>query len=249
MVWAMCLRWALVLPLLLSGSSACGRGEGASSRGAAGASAIASARIDTRSGPRLVVSEALTGGAASTDVLPLVILLSGDEPPPALEERLRGLTARARLMTLPAATAASLDLGGDAERLGQTIARLAERRPSRGKPILLGAGRGGTVALALAARAPRTLAAVIVVGADFLPETVPPGPPPDAGKPPLRVYIHHGSRDEIVPVAKAGAASDELALRGLAAVLHLDPRAGHEISPHLQAELLARLGEEIRDLP
>lgn len=186
-------------------------------------------------------------GAVAVDAsaLTLCVVLEGLEQA-KLAPRFGDFADRLRMVVVELPPRADRGLAEEADQLAQTIARARDTRPTRGKPLLLGAGRGGTLALVLAAREPKTLGAVIVVGADWPAGVLPSGPAADAGSPPLRVYVHHGTRDEIVPVAAAGRSSDELALRGLAAVLQLDPRGGHEPTERLIADMRARLGEEAR---
>ena len=238
------LRVLAVLAALVS-LPACGRAERTTSATTASAPSAGADGLDPVSRAVSRATEILTAGAVAEDAVPLVVVLA-DEP--SFVGHFAQLSAPARLVSLASDAERGADLGREAEVLGRVVERLAAARPTRGKPLLLGSGQGGTLALALAARNPRGLGAVVVVGADLPRNALPAGPPPDVGTPPLRVYIHHGSRDEIVPVVRGGAASDELAIRGLAAVLHLDPRAGHELTPHLVAEMKARLAEEIRDI-
>lgn len=189
--------------------------------------------------------EGARAGAQQAGALPLCVVLEGQSPT-KVAPHFNDLSPSLRLVVIELPPHGDGDLSREADRIAQSIARARDQRPTLGKPILLGAGRGGTLAMMLAAQAPKTLGAVIVVGADWPAGLLPAGPVADAGSPPLRIYVHHGSLDEAVPVAAAGRSSDELALRGLAAVLQLDPRAGHEPSPRLLADMKARLGEEAR---
>jgi phospholipase/carboxylesterase len=137
-----------------------------------------------------------------------------------------------------AATAPLVDAWLDAElaRHGLTDRQLA----------LIGFSQGCMLALHLAPRRPRAMAAVVgfsgaLLGPERLAEQARSQPP---------VYLLHGDADEVVPVEALFAAVDGLQAAGLPVRWSLRPGLGHGIDPegiaYAAAFLAAAFGETAR---
>jgi predicted esterase len=179
-------------------------------------------------------------------MLPLLVVL-GDEtlPSATLARSLADLPTSSRTIALASGPISERGLGDAADALAATLVTLRAQWPTLGLPVVLGYGAGANVALALAARSPASVGGVVAIAGSLPEQAVPAAAPVARPGTPLRVYVLHGTRDDVVPAALGSAASDVLALRGLSAVLHLDPRAGHELSAHLLAEARARANDEL----
>jgi phospholipase/carboxylesterase len=132
-----------------------------------------------------------------------------------------------------------------ADRVSELIRDLVQRRPTDGKPILLGFSQGGMITFAIALRHPDQIRAAIPIGGWLAPELM-----PDASEarklPPI--YALHGALDRAVPFEEARATVRTLAEKGARAELIADPRAGHEISVVLRARLFGLLRAQLRPL-
>jgi phospholipase/carboxylesterase len=130
----------------------------------------------------------------------------------------------------------------DAAGIGRSaghLCRLVEREIERGIPagriLLAGFSQGGAVALHTALRYPQRLAGVLALST-YLPLADTVAGEMAAVQRGLPVFMGHGDRDEIVPLAVAARARDSL--RGL----------GCEVEWHAYAMAHAVCGEELTDL-
>jgi phospholipase/carboxylesterase len=112
------------------------------------------------------------------------------------------------------------------------VGEIVKRRPTRGKPIVLGFSQGGMITFALAARHPSLVGAAFPV-AGFLPP--PLDPPRGAALPPLVAF--HGAEDRVVPAQLARASVDRLRSLGVRAEIHVYDGLGHSISNELRGDL------------
>lgn len=230
------------------------RGEGGDTVAAAGAGALAP--VGGASAPPPVDLSAFTyversPPGAADEALPMVVAIHGlGDTPEHLGDALVSALGRRVRVVLPRGPKAHntgfswFELGNDSgvmiagiERATALVAAgvgdLAKRRPTRGRPIVLGFSQGGMLSFALAARHP-TLASACFPVAGFLPE--PLMPPPGAGPlPPLVAF--HGADDRLIPVALARASIERLKALGVSAEIHVYPGLGHWISPELQGDL------------
>ncbi|MCU0681970.1 MAG: alpha/beta fold hydrolase [Polyangiaceae bacterium] len=240
-----------------------GRGEGGSDT-VAGAGALAPVASVAPPVDRSAFTyvERQPPGAAD-EALPMVVAIHGlGDTPEHLGDALVSALGRRVRVVLPRGPKAHnggfswFDLGSDRgvmvagiERATALVAAgvgdLAKRRPTRGRPIVLGFSQGGMVSFALAARHP-TLASACFPVAGFLPD--PLMPPPGAGPlPPLVAF--HGADDRLIPVALARASIDRLKALGVSAEIHVYPGLGHSISPELKGDLKREIVRVLDALP
>lgn len=206
--------------------------------------------------------EVITGGAAPSAELPLVIALHGlGDRPDNFSALLSDLAAPARVV-LPRAhdpvdedgfswfpiRARSADVAGlsrgiaDAgDRLVPFIRELVATRPTRGKPVVTGFSQGGMLSFYLAVRHPELFAAAVPVGGwlppPLWPSKAPPGAPP--------IVALHGEADAAVKFGPTKEAVDHLRQLGFDVTLRAWPEVGHAIPPAIRRELHARITRAI----
>jgi phospholipase/carboxylesterase len=137
----------------------------------------------------------------------------------------------------PEALAAALAKAAD--RVAATIRDLQERRPTRGRPIVLGFSQGGMMSFALAVRHPDLFAAALPISG-WLPPALLPRVDVTA---PIPIRTLHGVNDRIVPFAPTASVAKQLERVGQPVELIPFPGVGHRITPPMKARLFSELRE------
>jgi phospholipase/carboxylesterase len=204
--------------------------------------------------------ERLTGGASSSERLPLIIGIHGYGGSPEHFGRVfTTLTVRARVI-LPHDI---LDTGGGhawfvepdpahpeppgagirlaADRIAAMIAELVRRRPTAGRPIVTGFSQGGMLSYALAALHPESVGAAFPVGG-LLPQPIwPTAWPVGQVRPPIHAF--HGDRDPRVPIEDDRATAGRLRELGLGVELTEYPGEVHTIPAEMRHDLVRTIEE------
>jgi phospholipase/carboxylesterase len=253
-------RRLAALALAVVALAGCPRGsaapEGASGGGAAGGKAATPAAVvegewQVRSGEaaglRYVERQ---GGGGPDEVLPMVVAVHGlGDTPEHLGDALVSALGRPVRVILPRGPKpygqgySWFDLGANEvmlagiERstglLAGGLGEIVKRRPTRGKPIVLGFSQGGMLSFALAAKHPALVGAAFPV-AGFLPTPLLPAP----GSGPLPpIVAFHGADDPLVPARAARESIERLKAGGARAEIHVYAGLAHQISPELRGDL------------
>jgi phospholipase/carboxylesterase len=109
--------------------------------------------------------------------------------------------------------------------------RLASAGVEWGRTVIGGFSMGAVMSYAVALGEDRPRPAGVLAMSGFVP-TVEGWEPHLEGRAGLRVLIHHGSRDPVIPV-ELGRRAAELLERGGLAVTYLESEAGHSVPPDL----------------
>jgi phospholipase/carboxylesterase len=207
--------------------------------------------------------EAVHGGAAANEALPMVILIHGlgDEPradwldlvPRDLRVRIimpQAPTALARGYSWfpyraggkqPAALAQQIRARAD--QLAEAIATLHDERPTIGLPIVVGFSQGGMLSFALGVHHPDRVALAIPISG-LLPEPAWPRQRANARTPLIRAL--HGTIDATVPIAQARRLVERLRQLGYDATLKEFPRVGHALTEDMRATVSQLIADGVR---
>ncbi len=198
--------------------------------------------------------EAVSGGARSSDVLPIVLVLHGrgDRPRPEgfvqRPERARWLLPYAPTRLGDGYSWFAYERADDPELAGRVGARAATlqrfihealaRYPSTApRVVVLGVSQGGMLAFALAAQHHDLVrAAVPVMG--MLPEALRP-----RGTHPVLVRAVHGTDDSVVPYAAGRMAVESLREQGYDVSLETIEGGTHQVDAAVQAALQRALAD------
>lgn len=191
--------------------------------------------------------EVVKGGAAPDARLPMVVFIHGlGDRPRDVWVRQAGRPMRVIMPQAPKAygrgfswfdyragdrdpEALASGIAAAAERLARSIALLARKRPTRGRPIVGGFSQGGMLSYALAIRHGQFLSAAFPVSG-MLPRPLWPrahASPADA----TPIHAFHGEADVVVPIAPARALVSHLDSLGYQVTLRSYPGLGHSVSP------------------
>jgi phospholipase/carboxylesterase len=207
--------------------------------------------------------EAVHGGAAASEQLPLVMLIHGlgDEPRADwLDLVPRDLRARIVMPRAPTpvdrgfswfpyhagsnrSEALVKHIAARAEQLANALATLRTQRPSLGLPIVAGFSQGGMLSFALAARHPEKLSLAIAISGT-LPAALWPDRPADARIPLIRAF--HGSADSTVPIAQTRRLVEQLRKLGYDIVLREYPQVGHKLTQDMRAAVSKLIADSLR---
>jgi phospholipase/carboxylesterase len=243
----------LALALLVTGGcNGCARSEGAR--------LVAAARHDEAAGIRFI--EVLTGGASTTETLPLVVVLHGRGGRPETIVQRTGLTSlpvRARLIAPygldPHGDGFTWFPGGtDEAALGEHVRRVSDRlaamideivrlRPTAGKPIVTGFSQGGMLSFSLAVLHPEAVRAAFPVSGVLLRPLWPSAWPAGTDKP--RIHAFHGTADDMLLIDWARPGVKRLAEIGLPVELTEYPGEGHTISSDTRRDLAQAITQEL----
>ena len=159
----------------------------------------------------------VTGGAASTDRLPMVIAVHGlGDRPESFARLFEGYPGKVRVIVPRAPTPYGrggtwfrlekppgpgmvADMRTSADALAQLIAVAQTRYPTQGKPIVTGFSQGGMLSYAMAVLHPKAIRGAVPI-AGLLPKALWPKAGPVA---PVRAL--HGTADNRVPYSAAEA--------------------------------------------
>ncbi len=212
--------------------------------------------------------EVVTGGAASTDPLPLVIAIHGlGDHPETFRLLLDDLPAKARVIfprgPMPhgsdgfswfdfhpddeqGAAALSEGITLAAERIAQLINSLAKVHAVPARVVVCGFSQGGILSFALAARHPELVAEAIPVSG-YLPTSMWPAERPKT-RPLPKVFALHGDNDALIPRESARWAVEALRSNGYDATLRSWPGVAHALSPEMRATLVASVDSAVETL-
>ena len=209
-------------------------------------------RQDNTIGLRYLVYE--TGGAGADDTLPMIVGLhySGAEPQ-VMVEYFDSLGIRARIvlprgpyarpegrswfpaelgvMGQAAQDAVAFDSAG---KLAEFIAAARERHRTRGKPVVTGVSYGGDMALLLALRHPRAVAAAFPVAARLLPSWIPAVNACKPHCPPIRAL--HGEDDATVAIGPTREGIGRLSMLGYDASLVPYSGVAHDFDARMERD-------------
>jgi phospholipase/carboxylesterase len=206
--------------------------------------------------------ELVTGGAAETAELPLVLALHGlGDDPASFGALFSGFEFPARIALVRAPNASGpgyswFELtGGDLEKYAAGIRRAADQlavvarqiahdRPTRGLPIVTGFSQGGALSFALAALHPNSIRAAFPVGGWLPRELQPDKAARDTARAPSVVALH-GEADTRVPVQAARDAVSALERAGYKAELVTFPGVGHGMPSDVRMQLHSLLAAEL----
>jgi phospholipase/carboxylesterase len=202
--------------------------------------------------------ELVTGNAAPSDALPMIVALHGlGDRPQSFIQVLAAFPGRARIIAMRApqpygdgfswfrlvdheidSDAAATAIGAAADQLAPAIAAVAHERPTVGLPIVTGFSQGGALSFAIAARHPDQIAAAFPLSG-----WLPPGLAPAAASPSARppVFAFHGTADERVPFADGKGTVARLVAAGYHAELRELPGMGHTVGSAERTELYRRI--------
>jgi phospholipase/carboxylesterase len=202
--------------------------------------------------------EMITGGANTSETLPMIVAIHGlGDRPEALRMLFDGFESRARVI-LPRAPSVWGDghswfevdprRGADSVRaealasaeslLAAHLAAWTRTRPTIGKPIVTGFSQGGMLSFLLAVRHPELIDRAYPLGG-WLPESL--WPPPERARAIAPILAFHGAEDRVVPHAATAAMVAAWKQRGLRVDLISEPGVAHFVSRKMHASLLTEL--------
>jgi phospholipase/carboxylesterase len=198
--------------------------------------------------------ERCLGPCAKDAAVPLAILIHGlgDRPRPDWLPSAANIETPVRLIMPQAPTpfyqgfawfpyrirgnnpvALARGIAGAADHLARAIAELAARRPTIGRPFVMGFSQGGMLSYQLALHHPEVVELSLPMSG-MLPESLWPAAKPAGTRFP-RIFALHGDADEIVPVAPARALVARLRTLGYEAELREYEGVEHHITPAMEA--------------
>jgi len=202
--------------------------------------------------------ELLTGDAAATDELPMVIAIHGlGDRPENFAGLLQGLAQPARVI-LPAGLKPSDDgfswfdvrarsrdvdalakgIGDASDTLAAFIDTVSAERPTLGKPIVTGFSQGGMLSFAIAAGHPESVSAAFPVSGWLPPPLWPEAGPKGA---PTPVVALHGDADNAVLIEPTRLAVARLQELGYSVELREYPEVRHQITAEMRGVLWSLL--------
>ena len=209
--------------------------------------------------------ELVTGDAAATDELPMVIAIHGlGDRPENFAGLLQGLTTPARVI-LPAGLKPSDDgfswfdvrarsrdvealakgIGDASDTLATFIDTVSAERPTLGKPIVTGFSQGGMLSFAIAAGHPESVSAAFPVSGWLPPPLWPEAGPKGA---PTPVVALHGDADNAVLIEPTRLAVDRLQELGYPVELREYPEVRHQITAEMRDVLWSLLRTATEEL-
>ena len=207
--------------------------------------------------------EMITGGASSTEALPMIIALHGLGDNPSNFIRIfSGYTQKARVIALQApdshgsgfswfptrveAGAPKVHAEGiqkSADRVSKAIAELIQAKPTVNKPIVTGFSQGGMLSFTIAIEHPNDLKIAIPLSGWLPPAIVPQSKNKNATYPPIIAL--HGDADTMLPIAPTRESVAQLKKLGFDVVLHEYPGVAHTITPAMRTELFALITQNV----
>lgn len=194
----------------------------------------------------------LTGGAAATDRLPMVIALHGlGDRPESFARLFEGYPGKLRIIVArapkpygrggtwfrlekPPGAGMTADMRTSAKAVADLIAHAQTRYPTRGKPIVTGFSQGGMLSYAMAVLYPRAIRGAVPI-AGLLPKALWPVRVGDKGEAVAPIRALHGTADDRVPYSAAEALT--IHLLDLKVDAQLTPFFGvkHRVPPPVRA--------------
>lgn len=244
----------LVLTVALAG---CNRDKPAEPTPIAASSPATAAAQRAPETSRVRYIERMTGGANTSDRVPVVIAIHGlGDRPESFGSIFDGMTARARLI-LPYGLSSYSDgfswfpisnlepkalaegTTHAANELALMIASLEKSRPLQGKPIVTGFSQGGMLSFTLAVLHPERIGEALPIAGLLAPPLYPSSWP--MGKVMPRVHAFHGDADNRVPIAGGRDTVRSLSGVGFTATLVEYPNVRHSVSSEMRRDWMAAL--------
>jgi len=210
-----------------------------------------------RDAPLLDYVEVMTGGATPESREPLVIALHGlGDRPERFVGVFEGFPTMARIVAPHSKTQyyegyswfdfrredpdfSAPGIRKAADDVAAFATSVASRRPTIGKPIVVGFSQGGAIGFALAALHPDAISAAFPIGGWF-PAALWPGHPV-RGAPPIVLF--HGTADPVVPVARMRPGAARLSELGFSVEVREFSGVGHAIPEQVQRALFDALAK------
>lgn len=214
--------------------------------------------------PRIRYIEKMTGGAETTESVPVVVAIHGyGDRPESFARSLAGLSARARLILPYGMFVRESDggfywfaLGGfeaqiltegmthASNALASMITEIEKTRPLQGKPIVTGFSQGGMLSFTLAVLHPDRIGEAIPVAGMLPPPLFPSSWPMGRIAPPVVAF--HGDADDIVRIAGARDTISALSKVGFSAKLTEYPNVPHAIYPDMRRDWMAAIESAVK---
>jgi len=197
--------------------------------------------------------EIITGEAKPEQVLPLVIALHGmGDRPEHFARIFQDLKTPARVILVQAPdpwhrgfswfggkrprkprSVYSGQVSSSADRVAKLTRHLAQKRPTRGKPIITGFSQGGMLSFVLATRHPNLFGLSVPLGgvlpSTFLPKT---------GRTyPTQVVALHGQVDTVMPLSRTQTRIKRMKRVGMSVEIEVFANVGHRIPLKMQHRL------------
>ncbi len=128
-------------------------------------------------------------------------------------------------------------------RLSAFAEQAAARFPTSGRPFVAGVSYGGDLALLLALRHPRQVAAAFPIAARFLARWQTPAPACAGGAPAIRFM--HGEKDATVPAEPTRRGAMRLRAGGCDVAFRAYPGVAHDFAPEMRRDFNADLRRAI----
>lgn len=214
--------------------------------------------------PELRYLERTTGGASTSEPLPLIIAIHGRGDSPERYLRLfEGFPLKARVITpfgpdpyqggyswFPS-TSPRLNLDNVASgterashRLAALITSLTHKKPTVGRPIVTGFSQGGMLSFTLAVLHPEVLGEAYPIAGLLAPLHWPSSWA--AGKVQPKLVSFHGDADHVVPFAVDKQSVEKLQAIGFSASLRTYPGVDHTITQEMRSDLFQALEEAVK---
>jgi len=252
-----------VLPLAVV-AAACGRDKPAEPAPAASPALLApSAPSTAPPSPRVRYIERMTGGATTSDAVPLVLAIHGyGDRPESFGRYFERLPVRARLV-LPYALfprdgggfywfplanfepkALADGMSDAANALAEMLSEIEKTRPLEGKPIVTGFSQGGMLSFSLAVLHPDRVGEAIPVAGMLASPLFPSSWPMGKVAPPILAF--HGDADDIVDIAGDRDTVNALSKVGFSAKLTEYPNVRHAVSADMHRDWMAAIEAAVK---
>jgi len=227
------------------------------------ASALAAAEEKIES---LDYVEVITGRAGPEDRLPMIVAIHGlGDSPEGFSGLIRGFGKPARII-LPRGPekyhngyswfpirntdwedgAWVTELSRSAQRIAHLVGTLTRKRPTVGKPLVMGFSQGGMLTYTLAAHHPEVFGFAVPVGG-FLPKSLTPEQKDVHSMP--RLVAFNGEADTIIPFQLALSTLKRLKPLKVDVQLKGFPKVAHRIPPPMRAAVYTEIGAYLDSLP
>jgi phospholipase/carboxylesterase len=201
--------------------------------------------------------ERMTGGANTTDQVPMIVAIHGlGDRPESFGGIFDGFSGRARLILPyglssygdgfswfpisrlePKALAEGTKLAAD--ELATLLKDLMKSRAVKGKPIVTGFSQGGMLSFTLAVLHPDEIGEALPIAGLLAPPLYPTSWP--MGRVAPRVSAFHGDADDRVPIDGARETVQQLTKSGFTATLQEYPNVRHSVSAQMRRDWMAEL--------
>jgi phospholipase/carboxylesterase len=206
--------------------------------------------------------ERMTGGAKTTDEVPIIVAIHGlGDRPESFGGIFDGFSARARLI-LPYGlsnygdgfswfpisrlepTILAEGTKAAAGELALLLGDLVKSRPVKGKPIVTGFSQGGMLSFTLAVLHPDQVGEALPIAGLLAPPLYPSAWPMGRFAP--RVQAFHGDADDRVPIDGARETIRQLTNNGFSATLVEYPNVRHTVSAAMRRDWMMALENAVQ---